>query len=288
LHAYDASNVANELYNSQMKGSRDSLASFVRFTVPAVVNGKVYVGTANSVAVFGLLNQPPQPSLLSVVNAASLEAGPVAPGSIISIFGRNLAQNTTTSSCAGFCSTLADVTLFINGIPAPLQFVSQDQINAQVPFEVTAGPATAERRMPFGAPVAIQFPVGPAAPGIFANGPNQGAVQNADGSLNTPDYPAAPGSVITVYLTGQGPVRPPVATGAPAPADPLSQAVYPVTATIGASPVEVMMAALSPGSVGLFRVKLRVPLIGSGSYPMQVSVNGISSSVRIITISEAR
>jgi len=59
LHAYDASNVANELYNSQMEGSRDSLGSFVRFTVPTVANGKVYVGTANSLAVFGLLDQPP-------------------------------------------------------------------------------------------------------------------------------------------------------------------------------------------------------------------------------------
>jgi hypothetical protein len=61
LHAYDASNVANERYNSQMKASRDSLGSFVRFSVPTVVNGKVYVGTGNSLAVFGLLNQLQHP-----------------------------------------------------------------------------------------------------------------------------------------------------------------------------------------------------------------------------------
>jgi uncharacterized protein (TIGR03437 family) len=286
LHAYDASNVANELYNSQMKGSRDSLGSFVRFTVPTVANGKVYVGTANSVAVFGLLNQPPQPSLLSVVNAASLQPGPVAPGSIISIFGHNLAQS--SSSCAEFCSTLAGVILSINGIPAPLQFVSPEQINAQVPFEVTAGPATAELRLPAMSPSAIPFAVAPVAPGIFANGPNQGAVRNADGGVNTPDNPAAVGSFVTVYLTGQGPVQPPVATGAPAPVDPLAQAVYPVTATIGGSPAEVITGALSPGSVGLFEVKLRLPLIGSGSYSLQVSVNGVSSSVRLITVSEGR
>ncbi len=79
LHAYDASNVARELYNSQMKASRDSLGSFVRFTVPTVANGKVYAGTGNSLAVFGLLNQPPQPSLSAVVNSASFQPGPVAP-----------------------------------------------------------------------------------------------------------------------------------------------------------------------------------------------------------------
>jgi hypothetical protein len=56
LHAYDASNLANELYNSQMNRSRDSLGSYVRFTVPTVANGKVYAGTGNSLTVFGLIN----------------------------------------------------------------------------------------------------------------------------------------------------------------------------------------------------------------------------------------
>jgi uncharacterized protein (TIGR03437 family) len=282
LHAYDAADVATELYNSQMKGSRDALGSFVRFTVPTVANGKVYVGTANSLAVFGLLNQPPQPALWSVMNAASLQPGPAAPGSIISIFGRNLAQ--TSSSCAEFCGTLAGVTLTINGIPAPLQFVSGDQINAQVPFEVAAGPATAELRLPSMPPAAIPFAIAPVAPGIFGNGPDQGSVGNADGTLNAPDNPAAPGSVVTVYLTGQGPVQPPVATGEPAPGDPPAQSVYPVAATIGGSTAEVVAAALSPESVGVFRVDLRVPLIGSGSYPVKIVVDGTASNVRLITV----
>jgi hypothetical protein len=59
LHAYDASNLANELYNSQMNSSRDALGPFVKFSVPAIANGKVYVGTGNALAVFGLLNPPP-------------------------------------------------------------------------------------------------------------------------------------------------------------------------------------------------------------------------------------
>jgi hypothetical protein len=58
LHAYDASDLANELYNSEMNGSRDSLGSFVKFSVPTIANGKVYVGTGDSLVVFGLLNQP--------------------------------------------------------------------------------------------------------------------------------------------------------------------------------------------------------------------------------------
>jgi hypothetical protein len=57
LHAYDASNLAHELYNSQIEGWRDQLGSFIPFSVPTVANGRVYVGTSNSVAVYGLLHQ---------------------------------------------------------------------------------------------------------------------------------------------------------------------------------------------------------------------------------------
>jgi hypothetical protein len=159
LRAYDASNLANELYNSQMNGSRDWLGPFVRFSVPTVANGKVYAGTANSLAVFGLLNQPPQPSLAAVVNAASFRADAVVPGSLISIFGSNLAQTTASAPAAPFPRSLGGVTLSINGIPARLLFVSPGQINAQVPSELTAGLATAVLELTDMPPAAIEFSV---------------------------------------------------------------------------------------------------------------------------------
>jgi hypothetical protein len=55
LHAYDATNLASELYNSnQASGSRDQFTGN-KFITPMIANGKVFVGTPNSVAVFGLL-----------------------------------------------------------------------------------------------------------------------------------------------------------------------------------------------------------------------------------------
>jgi hypothetical protein len=58
LHAYDATNLAHELYNSgQATGGRDSFGNGNKYITPLVVNGKVYVGTQTGVAVFGLLAQ---------------------------------------------------------------------------------------------------------------------------------------------------------------------------------------------------------------------------------------
>ena len=74
LHAFDAMNVSQELWNSDMMGSRDALGSFTKFANPTVANGKVYVPTAsNQVTVYGLL---PVPGIAAVVNAASFTSSP--------------------------------------------------------------------------------------------------------------------------------------------------------------------------------------------------------------------
>ena len=54
LHAYDATNLSNELYNSNQAGGRDQFGPSNKFITPMITHGKVYVGTTNSVAVFGL------------------------------------------------------------------------------------------------------------------------------------------------------------------------------------------------------------------------------------------
>jgi hypothetical protein len=56
LHAYDAGNLANELFNSNQDVSRNALGTYVKFSVPTVVNGKVYAGTQNALVVYGLLS----------------------------------------------------------------------------------------------------------------------------------------------------------------------------------------------------------------------------------------
>uniref|UniRef100_Q01T37 IPT/TIG domain-containing protein n=1 Tax=Solibacter usitatus (strain Ellin6076) TaxID=234267 RepID=Q01T37_SOLUE len=264
LHAYDASNLAVELYNSHTNTSRDALGSFVRFSVPTTANAKVYVGTKDSLAVFGLLNQP---SVTAVVNAASLLPGSVAPGSLITILGSRFAGAPMVAPTAQLPHTLGGVTLSVNGISAPLLFIGPDQINAQVPFEVTPGAATAVLQLAGMPPISFPLEIAAAAPGLFPG-----------------IRPAAVGSTVTVYLTGQGAVLPQVSTGEPAPAAALAQAVFPVTATLGNRQATVTLAALSPDSAGLFQVNLVVPALRPGSHPLVVTVNGVSSNTRSVTV----
>ncbi len=68
LHAYDARDLSRELYNSaQAANGRDQFGAGNKFITPLVANGRVYVGTPNGVAVFGLVGPPPAPTGLRIV-----------------------------------------------------------------------------------------------------------------------------------------------------------------------------------------------------------------------------
>jgi len=77
LRAYnaDASSSFSELWNSQDNSSRDSLGSYVKFVSPIVVNGKVYVGTANSLIAYGLLNTQPDFTVSATPSSQTVTAG---------------------------------------------------------------------------------------------------------------------------------------------------------------------------------------------------------------------
>jgi hypothetical protein len=133
LHAYDAADLASQLYQG-------STGSYVKFSTPTIANGKVYVGTLNSLVVFGLHNQAAG-SVAAVVNADG-QPGPVAPGSIVSLFGSNLAPRAAQASTSPWPKVLETTSVFINGVAAPLGYVSPTQINAQVPSDTLPGQAT--------------------------------------------------------------------------------------------------------------------------------------------------
>ena len=222
---------------------------------------------------------PPDPHN-AVTNAASYSADAVAPGAIVSLFGANLSAGTSQSGAAPLPTVLGDTTVTFNGIPAPLYFVSAQQVNAQVPFEVAAGSAIAEVISKSGIAL-TQLPVGAAGPGIFTrdgSGTGDGALIDAvTGALVTSSQPIAAGAYLAIYCTGLGAVTPATTTG-DVPATLTSTTVTP-SVLIDGQPEAPSWAGLAPGFVGLYQVNAQVPAsLTTGSHRLQLVVNGAASN----------
>jgi uncharacterized protein (TIGR03437 family) len=215
-----------------------------------------------------------------VVNNAGFQA-PVAPGSLIAIFGTDLAAAPASASALPLPTTLGGVTVTVNGnLRLPLIYVSAKQINAQLPFETPLGTAT----ISVNGSAPVSFTVAASAPGIITYGNNRAVAINQDGSLNSADHPAQGGGWVTVYMSGQGIVNPSIASGVASPGTPAIPAL-PVSATIGKKAAGVMFAGLTPGAVGLFQVNLRIPAMPSGDFALVVSVGQAHSNAPMISVS---
>lgn len=282
LRAYDAASLT-QLYDSNAQPA-DSLGGFAEFSVPTIAGSKVYVGTAYGVAVYGAL-APDPPAVAAVTNAASYAVDRVSPGSLISIFGSGLALATAGASTRPLPISLADSSVTINGVAAPLLYVSPQQINAQAPFEIAPGPATVVVRASGKRSAPLEIPVRAAAPGVFADAGGQAAALNADHSPNQPQNPAPAGTIVSLFWTGQGPVNAPVDDGAAAPVGTIVSAALPVFATVGGVAAEIEFAGLAPGYAGLAQINLKVPPLATGVYPVVVTIGGIASNAARLAIS---
>lgn len=241
--------------------------------------------TALSSGSLFLLPSKPSFGAATVVDAASFKGSGVAPGELISLFGTGIGPDTPVSN-SGFDggtgalpSSLGGVSVTFDGVPAPLIFVSNTQVNLQVPYEVAGRPSAVVVVQNQGsASDPVNVPVLEAQPGLFMQaGTSQAVALNQDGSVNSSLMPAPKGSVITLFATGPGVVDPPVGTGKPASALPLSSASG-VSATIAGLEARVLFGGLAPGFVGLMQVNVEIPQsASSGSQPVQLAVSGQAS-----------
>ncbi len=260
-------------------------ADFASFLNPSAVlvdgQGNVYVAdTGNNRVRLLVLQGTPTPKPAALVNAPS-SAAKLSPGGVFSLYGSALAPPGTA---AGATSTawprsVAGVSVSINGVLAPLYYVSPSQINGQVPFETALGTATAVITTNGSLPAQVTFPVVSAEPAILLNG-TQALAVNQDGvTLNAPGTPAAPGDIETLYLTGIGQTSPPASTGLPAPSSPpFAMVNYTYQITVNGEPARVTFLGLAPGWTGLVQADFQIPSnLSMGSYPVVVTVNGESS-----------
>jgi uncharacterized protein (TIGR03437 family) len=233
--------------------------------------------------VYGELASDP-PAIAAVTNAASYSASAISPGALISLFGSGLAPDTATTPGAPLPLSLADVAVTINGVPAPVLYVSEHQINAQVPYNIPPGPATVMVRVTGVLSPAVPIAVQPAAPGIFTRAQGQAAALNADGSVNTPASPAAVGTIASLFFTGQGPVDQPEDDGDAPDVGARVSATLPVSATIGGVPAEVRFVGLAPLYPGLAQMNLQIPPLASGTHPVVVKIGGVASNTAQLTV----
>ena len=286
LHAYDAGNLATELWNSNMS-SNDTLGRFAKFVSPTVANGKVYVPTfSNQLVIYGLLSSivspesgPPQ--ITAVTNGASFENGPLSPGELIAIFGANLgptpiigAQVDDTDHLA---TKLSHTKVYIDGVSAPLLYSSANQVGAMVPFGTSRSTVTVQVQNDDQFSTSITLPTAPATPAVFSadgSGGRIGAIINENGKLNSFGNPAPKGSVIMLWATGGGKTNPPGNDGQIVATPPYATPVLPVTVTIDGQPAQVIYAGSAPGMVqGLMQINVTVPAAASsGQVQLQVKV----------------
>jgi len=226
-------------------------------------------------------------SIIAAVTDAASFAPRVAPGGLATIFGSGLANSTAQASGLPLPQTLGGAQVLVNSVPVPLIFASANQINFQVPSNLSPGIASLFVTVGGGNSLPFRFAVTSAAPGIFQDSSNHAIAQNAGSgnTLNTTKNPAASGSVIVVYLTGQGALDNHVPDGNATPNSPLSTAKATATAAIGGVNAPVLFLGLTPGFVGLAQANIQVPALAAGDYPLVITAGTFMSASAVVSVS---
>ncbi len=235
----------------------------------------------------------PAVTAAGVLNAGSYGAGGVAPGQVVTIYGERLGQAAVvvaTVANSKFNTTAGSTRVLFDGVPAPMIYSSEKQVAAIVPY-ATAGKASTQLEVEVSGVKgpAVTVPIVASSPGIFtsdSSGKGQAAVLNENGSLNTTNNPAAPGSIVVIYLTGEGQTNPAGTDGALAVGATLPKPVLPVSVTIGGTDAELLYAGAAPGAVaGLMQINVRIsPLAPSSNTSLLIVKIGDKTSQAGVTI----
>jgi len=266
--------------------------SFTRTVAPLPSAGTVVVLSASGFTVlaasYDTAVAPPQIS--SVVNAAN-GTSPVAPLGLISVYGQQMSPVNMATSQIPLPTALADSCLSVNGSPVPLLFVSSQQINAQLPFNVS-GSSTMTVHTPGGISNNFYFTVQSTAPSVFmsaAAGPDTGLaaiVRMNNNQLVTATNPINPNDTIVIFLTGMGQTSPAVVAGLPSPQSPLASANAVPIVTLGGVALTVSYAGLSPDEVGVYQINATVPTgVSPGvSVPLTINQGGGATTLNVRVI----
>jgi uncharacterized protein (TIGR03437 family) len=230
------------------------------------------------------------PSVQVTTNTASGISGAVSPGEIIAMYGQGIGPGVSytmqSTITPGYVDTTAGgYTITIDSIPAPILFLSQNQITVQVPYEVTEG-ANKAIVVSNGISLATgSVTIAPAAPGLFSldgSGLGQAAALNFNAttqtySLNGTTASAAVGDTVILYVTGEGAyasgIGVPTGFLIPTSLSPLPQMNPLPSVSIGGQPATVSYAGPVVSSLlGILQIDAVVPVGSSTGSAVPVTV----------------
>jgi len=223
-------------------------------------------------ALFDKLPDTPPPPHIS--NAAGdTPSNGVAAGSIASLYGSSLVSVALVASSNPLPQSLGGVSLVCAGNLVPLVYVSPQQINFQVPWELAPGDYQVQLHRADGSVIVVPMTVVRDAPGLFF-------AAHADGSVVSSDFPAAAGETLLLYGTGFGPTAPCSLDGFQTPAAVATLIMDHASVVTGERVIDPDAAFSQPGTVGvaLVRFQLTDDLVAASGGSISIRVGGISSN----------
>jgi uncharacterized protein (TIGR03437 family) len=269
-------------------------------------DGNLWMTEQSTNSIGRLVLSLPPPQTARIANAASGAQGLVAPGEIISVTGSGLGPpgplGAALNATGMVPTTMGSVSVSFNGYPAPLLYVSDSQINCVAPYELT-GVTNPWMQVIYAGQTSAMTPLiaADSDPGVFtvdSSGVGQGAILNTAGCPggaavcpNNSSQPAPQGSIVVLYLTGEGQTSPGGVTGRVTTIDtfpygPLTpQPLLPLAVTIGGIRAAVKFYGEAPGMVaGVLQVNVELPSgLPSGNQPVLISV-GVNKSREGVTV----
>ncbi|MDX2179263.1 MAG: S8 family serine peptidase [Bryobacteraceae bacterium] len=241
-----------------------------------------------------------QPAIRSdgIQDAASFRTGiALAPGSYMTIKGSGLSEVPRVYSTNYLPVALSNVSVSFDEpnrrlqAPGHLHFVSEGQVNVQIPWEFSN--QTVARVKVWNGLIQsglVDVPLTEFAPGIFEyDDPDSGrklaAALDENFALVRGSNPVRRGRTLSLFCNGLGRVSNQPASGQPAPASPLSETLTKPSVTIGGRPASVSFSGLAPGFVGLYQVNVTVPDDApTGVQPVALSVGGATSQTSQVPV----
>ena len=248
-------------------------------TISAVYDvGSSSVTASVTVSVSSTGSSNGTPVVLAIANGASFQHA-YAPGMLLSVFGTQLAPSSAAASSVPLPISAEGVAVTVNGVAAPLYYVSQDQLNIQIPYGTAVNTPATLRINNNGLVTSFPLTIAATAPGIFTD-QNNGIV---------PIGSATRGGNVTLFLTGAGIVNPEIATGA-APVlgtlvTNLPKPAQSAIVKVGGVQASVEFIGIPWSLVGVTQINFKVPSsVATGTQPVVVSVGGVPSAPASLTI----